>query len=150
MNRRTVKTKFQVKWIQDGFSRAQSMRIENAGHRDLSRKLYSMKVFCFGPLRNMSKQEGAAIRGIKGGGGRQGRIVAMDRVNERALNVRRDTLHSCIYRLEDMTQLLNFNRMRQHLLKLPLHQNCSFCIRTLSRMHRRNERSGCEGNQPRS
>ena len=66
------------------------MRIENAGLRDLSRKLYSMKIFCFGLLRNMSKYEGAAIRGIKGGGG-------MDRVNERALNVRRDTLHSCIY-----------------------------------------------------
>ena len=64
------------------------MRMKNAGHRDLSRKLYSIKRFFFGPLYNMSKPESAAIGNMYGKeGGREGRIVAMDRVNERALDV---------------------------------------------------------------
>ena len=64
------------------------MRMKNAGHRDLSRKLYSIKRFFFGPLHNMSKSEGAAIGNMYGEeGGREGGIVAMDRVNERALDV---------------------------------------------------------------
>ena len=64
------------------------MRMKNTGHRDLSRKLYSIKRFFFGPLYNMSKPESAAIGNMYGKeGGREGRIVAMDRVNERALDV---------------------------------------------------------------
>ena len=62
--------------------------MKSAGHSDLSRKLYSIKRFFFGPLYNMSKPESAAIGNMYGKeGGREGRIVAMDRVNERALDV---------------------------------------------------------------